>query len=172
MFPFDLPSETTLTLLIPIVLILYAVILIKLKPKTESEIQPNKLRTGTVEVITGQDVVKSHNTLVGMRKNLDKESTPASQTAPTVKTLTKNSQPEINARANMTPKVKDDKKKKKSFLLYGEADFEGCNHSLGHLKALPKNTPIPDECFGCPEILECIKHSNNKPEVESSVTLG
>jgi len=33
-----------------------------------------------------------------------------------------------------------------------------CNHSLGYLKTLPKNTPIPDECLSCAKIVEC-KHS-------------
>jgi len=32
----------------------------------------------------------------------------------------------------------------------------GCNHYLGYLKNFPKNTPIPDECFGCLKMIECL----------------
>jgi len=50
----------------------------------------------------------------------------------------------------------NDKELKKSFFLFGSNEFQGCSHKLGHLKNLPKNTPIPEECFGCPQILECL----------------
>jgi Ca2+/Na+ antiporter len=30
-----------------------------------------------------------------------------------------------------------------------------CAHYFGYLRTLPKNTPIPDECFGCTRIMEC-----------------
>ena len=53
-------------------------------------------------------------------------------------------------------KGSQEKESKKSFLLFGEKTFEGCPHNFGHLKKLPKNTPIPDECFGCGQILECV----------------
>lgn len=35
-------------------------------------------------------------------------------------------------------------------------DFEECAHHFGYLKNLPKNTPVPDECFGCKKILRCL----------------
>lgn len=31
-----------------------------------------------------------------------------------------------------------------------------CLHQFGYLRTLPKNAPIPDECFGCPKIVECL----------------
>lgn len=31
-----------------------------------------------------------------------------------------------------------------------------CNYSLGHLKKRPKNTPIPEECFTCTKMIECL----------------
>jgi Ca2+/Na+ antiporter len=34
-----------------------------------------------------------------------------------------------------------------------------CAHHFGYLKTLPKNTPIPDECFGCTRIMECFMQS-------------
>lgn len=43
-----------------------------------------------------------------------------------------------------------------------------CKHGLGYLKALPKNTPIPEECLTCDRIIEC-KHTLVKT-IESSHT--
>lgn len=34
-----------------------------------------------------------------------------------------------------------------------------CAHHFRYLKTLPKNTPIPDECFGCTRIMECFMQS-------------
>ena len=36
-----------------------------------------------------------------------------------------------------------------------------CLHHYGYLHSLPKNTPIPDECFGCPKIVDCLVSSNS-----------
>ncbi len=37
-------------------------------------------------------------------------------------------------------------------------DFEqkDCFHFFGYLAGLPKNTPIPGECFGCQKIVDCL----------------
>jgi len=35
----------------------------------------------------------------------------------------------------------------------------GCNHFLGYLKKIPKNTIIPDECFGCLKMIECLYYN-------------
>lgn len=59
-------------------------------------------------------------------------------------------------------KKKEVKKAKKSFFIFGKSNFEGCQHKFGYLRTLPKSTPIPDECFGCPEILECLMSSKSK----------
>ena len=34
--------------------------------------------------------------------------------------------------------------------------FQKCVHQFGYLEDMPKNTPIPDECFGCPKVLRCM----------------
>jgi len=36
---------------------------------------------------------------------------------------------------------------------------QDCAHHFGYLKTLPRNTPIPDECFGCTRIMECFMQS-------------
>jgi hypothetical protein len=30
-----------------------------------------------------------------------------------------------------------------------------CAHHLGHLKTLPREAPVPDECSVCPKLLKC-----------------
>jgi len=35
-----------------------------------------------------------------------------------------------------------------------------CAHHYGYLHTFPKNSPIPDECFGCEKIVDCLV--NNK----------
>jgi hypothetical protein len=34
--------------------------------------------------------------------------------------------------------------------------FQKCIHQFGYLRSMPKNAPIPDECFGCPKVLRCM----------------
>jgi len=36
-----------------------------------------------------------------------------------------------------------------------------CIHFYGYLHSLPKNTPIPDECFGCVKIVDCLISPNS-----------
>jgi len=64
-----------------------------------------------------------------------------------------------------TGESKDDRK---AFFLYGKANFEGCKFKYGYLKTMPKYKPIPDECFGCPHILECVGTNGKKSEHYSS----
>jgi hypothetical protein len=39
-----------------------------------------------------------------------------------------------------------------------EKSEKECVHGFGYLYALPKNTSIPNECLGCPKIVECLTH--------------
>ncbi len=39
-----------------------------------------------------------------------------------------------------------------------------CPHFFGYVKKLPKNTPIPDDCLGCPWIVECLTTEPDKIE--------
>lgn len=36
-----------------------------------------------------------------------------------------------------------------------------CKHYLGYLNAYPKDKPIPPECMGCRDIMECLEHKKN-----------
>jgi len=33
-----------------------------------------------------------------------------------------------------------------------------CSHFLGYLRKIPRDTPIPDECFSCPKMVECLSY--------------
>lgn len=39
-----------------------------------------------------------------------------------------------------------------------------CPHFFGYVRNLPKNTPIPDDCLGCPWIVECLTAEAEKAE--------
>jgi len=46
-----------------------------------------------------------------------------------------------------------------------------CPHSFGYLSEYPQNEPIPEECFGCPEAIECKnrqEETGNKTETAES----
>ena len=34
--------------------------------------------------------------------------------------------------------------------------FRGCVHQFGHLRSMPRNIAVPDECFGCPKVMRCM----------------
>lgn len=34
-----------------------------------------------------------------------------------------------------------------------------CSHFFGYLRKIPRNTSIPDECFSCPKMVECLSYS-------------
>ena len=47
-------------------------------------------------------------------------------------------------------------KSRKNVRAKSQADFRNCVHSFGYLRSLPRNTPIPDECLGCPTVVQCV----------------
>jgi len=45
-------------------------------------------------------------------------------------------------------------------------NFTKCIHDFGYLRNLPQNTPVPDECFGCPTVMRCLFPNVQAPQVE------
>ena len=72
------------------------------------------------------------------------------------KVIVKATEPEIKPKKMAKQREVQVKKAKKAFYLFGEAEFEGCQHRFGYL-GLHDNKPIPDECFGCSRVIECFK---------------
>jgi hypothetical protein len=33
-----------------------------------------------------------------------------------------------------------------------------CSHFFGYLRKIPKNTTIPDQCFSCPKMVDCLSY--------------
>ena len=52
-------------------------------------------------------------------------------------------------------KTKKEKKKTESPEEQTKTNFE-CAHHFGYLRNLPRNTPVPEECFGCPQVMQCL----------------
>jgi len=44
--------------------------------------------------------------------------------------------------------------------------FQKCVHEFGYLRGMSKNTPIPDECFGCPKVMRCLFPSPHAAHAE------
>ncbi len=162
-------SESVLTFVVSIILILYIVVMMKLKPTSENDEQADRLTKVRANKTSESSVVKNTTKQVGTRTTINKAPASASRTTVS-KASAISTSPEMSGVSGTT--ANEQSAKKKSFLLFGEANFGGCNHSFGHLKTLPKNTPIPDECFGCPEILACMRQSEDKQKLESIVALS
>jgi len=139
---------------VTLILILYAVLLVKLKPSKETESKSDfkryseSLEKPTATAETKKIATEPPALSVGAQK-ISAQPTETIQAKAIVETVE-------------NQKTKKDKEEKKSFLLFGEREFEGCAHKFGYLKNLPKNTPIPDECFGCPRIVDCLTTLRNE----------
>lgn len=163
MFTPDLSAlNIGLIALIAIILASYAIFLVKLKPKKENESTLNRdFQTEEKNVMKPKRSGK-RTTPVKTKKTTNEETLPVVENQETSEEAAETIQTEAYVEILEDQKKKIDKETKKSFFLFGKRDFEGCTHKFGHLRTLPKNTPIPDECFGCPQILECLKRSKNK----------
>ena len=40
----------------------------------------------------------------------------------------------------------------------------GCPHHFGYLSGFPVDQPIPDECFGCGDAVQCLNQKRQAPE--------
>jgi len=57
------------------------------------------------------------------------------------------------------PKMTSKTQKPKAQAAQTQAGFQECAHHFGYLRNLPRNTPVPDECFGCPRVMRCLFES-------------
>jgi type IV secretory pathway VirB10-like protein len=160
-----LTPESALTILkvaIAIILVFYITLLVKLKPSREIKPPLNRyietVRTPNVE----QKKSEKPTTPVETKKTTNEEPAPTGLPKKVQEELTENIQTKVHVKTEENQKMETDKQAKKAFFLFGERKFEGCPHKFKYLRALPKNSPIPDECFGCPKILECLGSSKKK----------
>ena len=69
------------------------------------------------------------------------------------------------------PKVASKTPKSKNYATKSQTNFQNCVYDFGYLRrSLPKNTSVPDECFGCPKAMQCLFQMIN-PKILKSSTL-
>lgn len=164
MFPIGLSLLDIATMAtIVIILTFYVIFLRKLKPPKDDESTLNRYFEKKGKNIKQPKRLEKPTTPAKTKKTTNEE--PASvvktQKIPEEPSETIQSKAPVETEENHRKK-KSKEEKKKSFMLFGNSDFEGCAHKFGYLKSLPKNTPIPDKCFGCPKIIQCLMPSKNK----------
>jgi len=127
--PFGLSLDTGLMITIVILLILYLLVLIKLKPSTESKkiLETDLSKQKIVEEpVTERQVKPPIST--------DPREEPFERPEPA---------PPLSVKTEKTEMSK-------------ETLIQGCPHHFGYLSEYPKNTPIPNECLTCTNIMECL----------------
>ncbi|MDH5782969.1 MAG: hypothetical protein OEZ35_04820 [Candidatus Bathyarchaeota archaeon] len=165
MLPFGFPLNIVLIVATAIIIISYAILIIKLKPSIETEPSTNRYLERRKSTPIEPKRLGKPTSPAETEKITSEESASAVETPkkPTESIQTKaHAETAEIAETEEEQKPKKAEEAKKSFLLFGERDFEGCPHKFAYLNSLPKNTPIPDECFGCPQIVECLR--NLKPK--------
>ena len=165
MFPSGFPFNIVLIVATAIIIISYAILLIKLKPSIETEPPINRHLERRKNTPIEPKRLGEPTTPAETKKITDEEPASPVETQKTPKEPTESIQTKAHAEIAETEETQTknkDKEAKKSFLLFGERNFEGCPHKYGYLNSLPKNTPIPNECFGCPQIVECLRNLKTK----------
>jgi len=116
-------------------MLLYLIVLVKLKPSTEGEKTP---KTGSLK----QTIRKTFST--------------ERQKRPVISYKTREKSAEkVKAIERPKPVSTVSVETKKTEFSRGTQP-SGCPYHFGYLRQHPKNTPIPNECFTCTKIMECL----------------
>ena len=136
MFTFALSLfDTGLLITVVVLMLLYLIVLIKLKPSTGRE---KTLKTKS------------------LKRNIRKVSSTERRNNPGIYPENREEPAEM---------VKDIEKPKSVSTVSVETEKtefsrdtqpSGCPHYFGYLRGHPKNTPIPNECLTCTKIMECL----------------
>jgi hypothetical protein len=161
MFSFDL-SITNILLIAGVValFILFITVLIKLNPSTQKRKTPERDLT-----IEKQKPFHAESSAPHKRSEPE-ESIPSTtptekplviaNTAvggPSIPTTQENKMPFLSRSKEVVSKPEKIAVPKTEVNTSSKRD---CLHQFGYLRTLPKNAPIPDECFGCQKIVECL----------------
>jgi hypothetical protein len=133
MFPFELSLfDTGLLAVIVILVLLYLIVLIKLKPSTGEE-----------------KILKTKS----LKQNIQKDSSTEGWNSPVIhreNTEEHAEKEETIEKPKLTSMVSTETEKSR------DIHPSGCPHHFGYLKEHPRNTPIPNECLTCTKIMECL----------------
>jgi hypothetical protein len=147
--------------------ILFVTVLMKLNPSTKAE--ETAEREITIErqrpepIRTEPSVPQNHAPI--------KESVPitvekpaivlnATVGGPSIQTAHENKRPIFVERREVMAKPEKTLSPAKAEI--GGSLKRDCLHQFGYLRTLPKNAPIPDECFGCQKIVECLVQAKTR----------
>jgi len=160
MLSLDLSTTNILMIAAVVALfILFVTVLMKLNPSTEAE-----ETVGREVTIESPEPIRTEPS-VPQKYAPIRESIPATVEKPVVVLNATVGGPSIQtARENTKPTVierreviaKPEKAVAPTKAAIGSSSKRDCLHQFGYLRTLPKNAPIPDECFGCPKIVECL----------------
>jgi hypothetical protein len=155
------PLDLAFTVVVAVVLLFYAIFLVESKPPKEKKV-----------ILIGD--LRSERRDVGQPRASPRTTTHVGTKTGRLGVAEKRKMSTMQGDRAKFPQIAmnveaqrstDDKGAKKSLFLFGVENFQGCQHAFGHLSGLAKNTPIPDECFGCPQILDCLNQSRKEPEI-------
>ena len=135
MFPFALSLfDTGLLITIVVLMLLYLIVLIKLKPPTVGE---KTLKTKSLKQNIQFSSTEQRNNPIIHNENWEEhaEKVEAVEKPQSVTTL-----PVETERTEFS----------------GDAKSSECPHNFGYLREHPRNTPIPNECLTCTKIMDCL----------------
>lgn len=144
--------------------VLYMTILLKLKPSTENKDQHKKDSLPEKRKLPP-------NGLVFVNSLKTKEKTSPQQRSQNQISSQKIQRPITKTIRNSTSRDKSQATPKLEVSIEKQPSGLHCAHHFGYLRKLPKNTPIPRECLGCPQVVECmITLRDEKKLVKDNVT--
>jgi Ca2+/Na+ antiporter len=167
MFSFDLSTMNILLVATVVALfVVFVLVLMKLNPsieakeRRETETRLEKEKPLQMPESPRQTLLPSKPPEV--RANSGKPLTPLNppvKIPPPIQTQTRQEPPApVRSEIKEIPKQEKAMPPVKTALAPTRKD---CLHHYGYLHSLPKNAPIPDECFGCPKIVDCLVSSNS-----------
>jgi outer membrane biosynthesis protein TonB len=130
--------DTGLMITIITLLILYLIVLIKLKPSGEGK--------GILKANLSKKTIHSERPPTELSSNPQTYNEPQEESVETAEFTEETESVETPELA--PPPIKTEISK--------ETRNSGCPHHFGYLRDHPKNTPIPNECLTCTSIMECL----------------
>jgi hypothetical protein len=170
MFPFDLSTNNTLLIAAVVALfIVFLIVLIKLNPSTEKEEEKSETKSKVEKPKPMQTPPPLLPQTPQMAKTgapkIEKPQVFLNPAAGGTSVQTNQAKPVQAAQAPTRNASKPLPKLERVVAKKGETNNPSrrdCVHQFGHLRSLPKNAPIPDECFGCTQIVECLVNQEKK----------
>jgi len=167
MVSFELSTmNIVLTVAVVALFIFFITLLMKLNPSTETKEKPEteieferKKPLPTLPIVPHK--TQTHQNLQPARIEVPRVAEkPLVTVSPTIEgpdIQTKKSLAQTLYESKENPRPDTTVAQAKTGLVNSKRD---CLHHFGYLRTFPKNSPIPDECFGCERIVDCLVNKN------------